>query len=230
MTVDLPRPAPEKGSNAPQKSPKINALFVDPTARHLLITTTSSDTFYLPISPGNAAVQSRRPRPLRLRQAITAVAWSPLSSESQSDNATNGDANVGKSDAVTPPATDVLLGTSTGQILSLPLPPQDDIFKSVSISMSKPTERDLQVVYTLPDQKVVSGLAFGFWRSSETNAPSSRRRAWAVVTTDDRLYQLQADVSINQGSGRGATWPEELFRSYRDRVPSELPVVTCLLF
>jgi hypothetical protein len=206
VTIDLPKPAPEKGNPA-RETPVIAELFVDPTARHLIATTNLGDAFYLPISPGNPAVQSRRPRPLRVRQTITAVAWSPLSTPA-------GD--QGK-DAVTPPATDVLIGTANGQVLSLPLPPQDDIFKSVSISMSKPLERDLQTVYTLLDQAPVMGIAFGFWPEER------KRRAWVVITTKDRVYEVQGAVNTAQ-PGKGAAWAEEAFKPVREAAPSRLTV------
>ncbi len=230
VTIDLPRPAPEKGSPNPQvkDSPVIHKLFIDPTARHLLITTSSGDTFYLPISPGNSAVQSRRPRPLRLRQTITAVAWSPLSGVAGGDQA-NGSGDTpapSKGDAITPPSTDVLLGTSTGQILSLPLPPQDDIFKSVSISMAKPLERDLQTVYTLPDGQPVTGISFGFWSNGSSSSKTGsgkkggEKRAWVVVTTKERLYEMQGNVFTTTAGGKIVGWAEEMFKPVRDGPPS----------
>lgn len=216
VTVDLPRPAPEKGSpNPSQTVPVISKLFVDPTARHLIITTSSGDTFYLPLSPGNSAVQSRRPRPLRLRQSITAVGWSPISGAS-SEAASSEPSSKG--DAITPPSTDVLLGTSTGQILSLPLPPQDDIFKSVSISMTKPLERDLQTVYTVPDGAAITGVAFGFWNQA---GGKKGKRAWAVVTTKDRVYEVQGNVSTTVAGGKGGGWAEEVFKPVREGAPSK---------
>ncbi|KAK8861498.1 hypothetical protein IAR55_002319 [Kwoniella newhampshirensis] len=232
VTIDLPKPAAEKGSPAPQTKdmPSITQLYADPTARHLLITTTSGDTFYLPISPGNAAVQSRRPRPLRLRQTITAVGWSPISGNATVDSNGGGDVPPpAKGDAITPPATDVLLGTTTGQVLSLPLPPQDDIFKSVSIGMSKPLEKDLQMVYTLPDQQPVTGIGFGFWWTGAGGRSSGRKtgekRAWAVMTTKERLYEVQGNVGTTIAGGKTGGWAEELFKPFREGAPKfqELP-------
>lgn len=201
---------------------------MDPTARHLLITTSSGDTFYLPVSPGSPAVQSRRPRPLRLRQNITAVAWSPISGGTTGDQgsgSTDGPPHA-KGDAITPPSTDVLLGTSTGQILSLPLPPQDDIFKSVSISMTKPLERDLQTVYTLPVGQPITGISFGFW----STAPSGKaglskkggdRRAWVVVTTRERMYEMQGNVTTTTAGGKSGGWAEDMFKPLREGPPSK---------
>ncbi|WWC97049.1 hypothetical protein V866_003926 [Kwoniella sp. B9012] len=232
VTIDLPKPAPEKGSPALLVTPTIDKLYADPTARHLLITTNTGDTFYLPISPGNAAVQSRRPRPLRLRQSITAVGWSPISgsTSSESNGQDAGSQPHGKGDIVTPPSTDVLLGTTTGQILSLPLPPQDDIFKSVSIGMSKPTERDLQTVYSLPDQQPVTGIGFGFWPTGFSGSGSNKKKgtekkAWVVITTKERMYEIQGLVSSTTAGGKGGGWAEEVFKPLRDGTPKfqELP-------
>ncbi|WWC68724.1 uncharacterized protein I206_102658 [Kwoniella pini CBS 10737] len=232
VTIDLPKPAPEKGSPVLTSTPTITKLYSDPTARHLLITTSTGDTFYLPISPGNAAVQSRRPRPLRLRQSITAVGWSPISGHTSEANGTDGGQNSGgKIDNITPPSTDVLLGTTTGQILSLPLPPQDDIFKSVSIGMSKPVEKDLQTVYSLPDQQPITGIGFGFWSSSTSSGGGSNKKkggekkAWIVITTKERMYEVQANVSSMTAGGKTGGWAEEVFKPLRDGTPKfqELP-------
>lgn len=230
VTIELPRPAAEKGtstSQASKDSPLIQQLYADPTARHLIITTSSGDTFYLPVSPGNAALQSRRPRPLRLRQVITAVAWSPLSGHSSGDN-TNGDAPTGKGDSVTPPSTDVLLGTSLGLVLSLPLPPQDDIFKSVSISITKPVERDLQNVYTLPHSQPIKGIHFGFWSAAPPDGRVSKavdKRAWVIINTGQRVYEFQGPVSSTVAGGKGGGWAEEVFKPFREGAPNfqELP-------
>ncbi|ORY29496.1 Pep3/Vps18/deep orange family-domain-containing protein [Naematelia encephala] len=227
VTIDLPKPAPDK--NNPNSQAKealfIQRLFADPTARHLLITTNSGDTFYLPISPGNAAVQSRRPRPLRLRQTITAVGWSPISGQSSADGSSTDNPPPAKGDAITPPSTDVLLGTASGQILSLPLPPQDDIFKAVSISMSRPLERDLQTVYTLAEPRPITGIVLGFWPATTKAAGKKDRRAWVVFTTKERVFEVQGDVSTTVAGGKGGGWAEEVFKPVRESTPKfqELP-------
>ncbi|BEI83429.1 hypothetical protein CcaverHIS002_0400330 [Cutaneotrichosporon cavernicola] len=195
--------------NAPRRADKglrdvtIKALFADPTARHLIITTSTGDAFYLPVA-GISSQQNRRPRALRLRQNVTAVAWSPIPSEN--------------TDPSSPPPTDVLLGCATGAILSLPLPPSDDIFK-VQLPMGKQLERDLQVVYHVEGGETVTGIAFGFWKEKK------ERSAWAVWTTKDRVFEVQAPVSTTFAGGKGGGWAEEVFRTVRDGVPKfhELP-------
>ncbi|BEI91213.1 uncharacterized protein CcaverHIS019_0400330 [Cutaneotrichosporon cavernicola] len=198
VTIDLPRPT-DKGL----RDVTIKALFADPTARHLIITTSTGDAFYLPVA-GISSQQNRRPRALRLRQNVTAVAWSPIPSEN--------------TDPSSPPPTDVLLGCATGAILSLPLPPSDDIFK-VQLPMGKQLERDLQVVYHVEGGETVTGIAFGFWKEKK------ERSAWAVWTTKDRVFEVQAPVSTTFAGGKGGGWAEEVFRTVRDGVPKfhELP-------
>lgn len=224
ITVDLPRPAPEKGQQQQQSGkdvPVIQRLFVDPTARHLIITTNTGDTFYLAISPGNPAVQSRRPRPLRLRQTISAVGWSPISGAAGTGDGGAETNNSSKGDAVTPPSTDILLGTTTGQLLSLPLPPQDDIFKSVAIGTSKAVERDLQHVYTLPDAQAVTGIGYGFWPKDSSGRGKKGKRAWVVMTSTERVYEVQGNVGTTTAGGKGGGWAEELFKPFRDGAPSK---------
>ena len=193
VTIDLPKPQADK-----QASVAIRALYADPQARHLIITTTTGDAFYLPITPGNASAQQKKPRPLRLRANVTAVAWSPVPR--------SGDHN----DPNAPPPTDVLLGTANGTVLSLPLPPTDDIFKSVN---PKATERDLQHVYSLPRNQTVEGIAFGFWHSDKKR---NETRAWVVITTKDRVYEVQGPVTTIHGGGKGGGWAEEVFKPARD--------------
>ncbi|WVN85777.1 uncharacterized protein L203_100928 [Cryptococcus depauperatus CBS 7841] len=231
VTIDLIKSVSEKGNQQSRASLVIEKLFADPAARHLLITINTGEVFYLPISPGNTAVQSRRPRLLRLKQIITAAGWPPLSGNTA--NNTGETASQSKGDAITPPSTDVLLGTATGQVLSLSLPPQDDIFKAVSIGMSNPVEKDLHTVYTLPNEEPVTGIGFGFWSLDDSShayqgkagKKGGKRQAWVVITTKERLYEVQGSISTTIASGKAGGWAEELFRPMRDITPrfQELP-------
>lgn len=121
---------------------------------------------------------------------------------------------------MTPPSTDILLGTSTGQILSLPLPPQDDIFKSVAIGSSKTVERDLQHVYTLPDAQPVTGVAYGFWPREPSGRSKNQKRAWVVITSKIRVYEIQGNVGTTSAGVKGGGWAEEVFKTFRDGAPS----------
>lgn len=201
INLELPRPAATGAGATSGSSPVvISKLFADPGGRHLLVTTTTSDTFYLPIG-GGLTGQVKKFRPLRLKQAVTAVAWSP-SSASSSTSSQSG------------PTSDILIGSSTGQISTLTLPPSEDmlLFKTVGIN-NKPLERDLHQAYALGDQAEITGLGCGFW------GKGSSKRAWVLVTTESRIYEVQGPVTSRSVSGKGG-WAEEVFRPVREGAPS----------
>ena len=81
--------------------------------------------------------------------------------------------------------------------------------------MAKPLERDLQTVYSLPDQQPITGVSFGFWAGR-----GKGRTAWTVFTTMERMYEVQGDVSGTAAGGKTGGWAEELFKPFRDRAPS----------
>jgi hypothetical protein len=90
--------------------------------------------------------------------------------------------------------------------------------------MSKPLERDLQTVYTVPDEQAVTGLAFGFWPAggSKTVSRSGPKRAWVVVTTRERIYEVQGNVTSSSAGGKSGGWAEEVFKPVRETTPSKI--------
>jgi hypothetical protein len=224
INVDLPRPAPDgRGTN-----PAIKDLFGDPSGRHLLITVTTGDVFYL--STANLAAgqtgavnTARKARPLRLRHAIACVAWAPAAPESEGATQTD--------------VAECLLGSKDGTISTLALPPSDDIFNLKSVSLAKTFERDHIDLFTFPDRESVAGLSFGYWKDASTKQGSIKtpgdKRVWLLVSTSTRLYESQATIpSGNAGwhmVGKHG-WAEEMFRSVREHksVPSEQQrIVVC---
>ncbi len=196
INIDLPRPASGKeGRGTPDvQGPKIDKIFGDPTGKHLLVTTTGGDSFYAPTS-GVARGITAKARPLRLKSPVSCVAWATPSWAS------------------TPGTTECLLGGPNGAIHSLTLPPSDDIFKAVA----KTNERDYALVYTLPNNEPITGLGFGFW----TAGTRGERIAWVVVSTKDRVYEMQGAVSSASVAGGKGGWAEEVFRGYRNSNLSE---------
>ena len=92
--------------------------------------------------------------------------------------------------------------------------------------MTKSLERDLQSVYTLPDNQPISGISFGFWPSlsgaaNGASKGSGPRRAWVVITTKERMYEVQGEVSNAVAGGKAGGWAEELFKPVREGAPSE---------
>jgi hypothetical protein len=84
--------------------------------------------------------------------------------------------------------------------------------------MTKPLERDLQTVYTVPDGAAITGVAFGFWNQA---GGKKGKRAWAVVTTKDRVYEVQGNVTTTVAGGKGGGWAEEVFKPVREGAPSK---------
>jgi hypothetical protein len=218
VNVDLPRPAPDgRGSN-----PAIKALFGDPTGRHLLITVTTGDVFYLSTAviatgqAGAAANTARKARPLRLRHAIACVAWAPAAPESAGATRTD--------------VAECLLGSTDGSISTLTLPPSDDIFNLKSVSLAKTFERDHVDIFTFPGRESVGGLSFGFWKDPSTKQGNAKipgeKRVWLLTSTATRLYESQVNVpSGNPGwhmVGKYG-WAEEMFKTLRDQksIPSK---------
>ncbi|CAE6425800.1 unnamed protein product [Rhizoctonia solani] len=111
-------------------------MFLDPSGKHLLITTTQGDNYYL-YEGWKKAKQLGR-----LKMIIEAVAWndeklSPHSGvSSQSGSSTH----------------EILLGGRNGTIYEALISPAEEFFKS--------PDRYVQAVYTLPDKQSVSGIKF----------------------------------------------------------------------
>ncbi|KAH7345284.1 Pep3/Vps18/deep orange family-domain-containing protein [Rhizoctonia solani] len=114
----------------------VHKMFMDPSGKHLLITTTQGDNYYL-YEGWKKAKQLGR-----LKMIVEAVAWNDekLSPHhgvsSQSGSSTH----------------EILLGGRNGTIYEALISPAEEFFKS--------PDRYVQAVYTLPDKQSVSGIKF----------------------------------------------------------------------
>ncbi|GAA5932223.1 hypothetical protein JCM3775_001164 [Rhodotorula graminis] len=176
-TIDVPvAPPAQHGRGAPAPPPpSLHKVHVDPAGRHVLVSTSSGDNFYVFIgalpagAPSSAAPSTRRAKPLaRLKGAIVeAVAWSPSSSSSTSFS-TGG----------------ILLGTTTGQLLETCL--LDPALDSSAGAFSLPVpgrssiERYVKQLYTLPERQSVVGLRYEVWG----------KRVAVVAATATRVHQF----------------------------------------
>ncbi|BGP36576.1 tethering complex subunit [Rhodotorula kratochvilovae] len=176
-TIDIPLAAPgshARGAPAPPP-PTLHKVHVDPSGRHALVSTSGGDNFYvflgtLPTGLPSAS-STRRARPLaRLKGAIIdAVAWSPSSSLPSSTSFSTGE---------------ILLGTSTGQLLETAL--LDPSLDSSAGGFSLPVpgrasvERYVKQLYTLPERQGVVGLRYETWG----------KRVAVVAATATRVYQF----------------------------------------
>lgn len=177
-TIDIPLAAPAqhaRGAPAPAV-PTLHKVHVDPAGRHVLVSTSTGDNYYvflgsLPAGTGgpSSASSARRAKPLtRLKGAIVeAVAWSPSSSASTAFS-TGG----------------ILLGTTTGQLLETCLldPSLDQSGGAFSLPVPgrSSVERYVKQLFTLPERQSVVGLRYEVWG----------KRVAVVAATATRVHQF----------------------------------------
>jgi hypothetical protein len=124
----------------------VHKIFLDPSGKHLLITTTQGENYYL-FEGWKKAKQLGR-----LKMIIESVAWneeklSPHSAaSSQSGTSTH----------------EILLGGRNGTIYEALISPAEEFFKS--------PDRYVQAVYTLPDKQSVFGIKFERLRDDPSRA------------------------------------------------------------
>ena len=166
-TIDLPLPPPTDARGS-----TLHRVHVDPTGRHVLISTLQGENLYLFIGTLPAAANHlRRPRQLaRLKGAvIETVSWAP---------------SAASYSAASFSTREILLGTATGQILETALL-DPTLAESTSFSLPVPgrsaaPERYVKLLYTLSERQAITGLRCETWG----------KRAAIVATTKTRIYQL----------------------------------------
>jgi hypothetical protein len=174
----------------------LHRVLVDPTGRHVLVSTTTGDNFYVFIGTlpaGGAPTSGRRAKPLsRLKGAIIeSVSWSPSSTSSSSASFST---------------REILLGTSTGQILETTLL-DPALAESSSFSIPVPgrsgaPERYVKHLFTLPERQAITGLKCETWG----------KRAAIIVTTQTRIYQFVGSLSGRREEEGGML--EAVFQPY----------------
>jgi vacuolar protein sorting-associated protein 18 len=112
----------------------IHKLFLDPSGRHLLVTSQQGENYYL-------YKGWKRPKPLRsFKMVIESVAWNrPALLSSTGSTSTK----------------EILLGGRNGTIYEASLDAEDDFFKS--------QERYLHSVFTLPERQPITGIDFVYF-------------------------------------------------------------------
>lgn len=179
--IDLPLPPPLESRKTGLVS-SIHAVHVDPTGRHVVVSTTGGDNFYIFIGATAtphlqpSSNSSRRVKPLtRLKGAvINAISWSSSSSSSS---------------AASFSTREILLGTATGQILETtlldPTLAETSAFSLPVPGRSGSVERYVKLLYTLPDRQAITGLRCETWG----------KRAAVIATTQTRIYQFIGSLS-----------------------------------
>ncbi|GAA5891146.1 hypothetical protein JCM6882_006439 [Rhodosporidiobolus microsporus] len=212
-TISLP--LPPHSSSAPSSSqpppPRLHALHVDPLGRHALVSTTTGENFYLFVGALPAS-SARKAKPLpRLKGAIIdSVAWAPSSGPSSSISSSSTTSS-------SPFATkDLLLGTSTGQLLStslldaalLPDAQQQSAFSlPVPGARTGGVEKYVKQLLTLPVREGIVGVRYETWPAAGGEARGAgggggRGRGQKKVNvavaaaTRTRVYQFVGTVAV----------------------------------
>ena len=111
----------------------IYKLFFDPSGRHLLVTSTQGETWYI-------YIPSKKPKHLKSwKMIIESVAW-------------NRSALLASSQGTSTSSREILIGARSGTIYEALLDGAEDLFKS--------TDRYLQSVFSMPEKQPIMGLRF----------------------------------------------------------------------
>jgi vacuolar protein sorting-associated protein 18 len=204
--IDLPI-ASTAGQRHPGTSPvSIHRLFCDPSGRHILVSTSQAETFY--VFDGwsrDAQSQTKRARPLgKLRGLLVdSVAWNPsrLSAASTSTR-------------------EILLGTSDGRTFETWLDGEPESSRPFGRGQH---DRYLKPVFTLPEKQAITGLRFEVWQSSR----KGRRRAVVIATTSTRIYQFVSPVGNGTGDD-GTSLFDALSTTFREATPSQFSLIAHL--
>lgn len=208
----------------------IYKLFLDPSGRHVLVSTSSGDNYYF-FSGWESIAKRARLLPKLRAIVINAVGWNSPLSQSTSQNAQN-----------TTSTKEILLGDLRGNIYECVLDggagSGEDTGNNAaaaalrSLARSGNVEKHFKHVYAVSGESrsnsntaAITGLKAEVWSQGSSSSQSKRFRAAVVVTTHSRLYQFigsvpsaAANVSVADRDEGGMY--EDLFKTYRDTLPS----------
>jgi len=135
VLIALSRPGDVDKIQIPRKPTDITIykLFLDPSGRHLIVTTAQGENWYLYRT-------WKKPRPLKgFKMVIESVAWNKAALLSSTHSTST---------------REILIGARNGIIYEAVLDAEDDFFKS--------QERYLQSVFSLPERHQITGIKFEY--------------------------------------------------------------------
>jgi hypothetical protein len=116
----------------------IYKLFMDPSGRHIIITSIQGENWYLHRT-------WRKPRQLKsFKTVIESVAWNKSFLLSSSNSTST---------------REILIGAKNGTLFEVVLDAEEDFFKSL--------ERYAQSVFSLPERHPITGIKFDYYPSSD---------------------------------------------------------------
>ena len=215
-----------------QDPTSIHKLFVDPSGRHVIVSTLAGETFYF-FSGWDTTIKKARPLPKLRGVVINAVSWnSPLAQSSsqvaQSTTSTKeillGDTNGNIYECV----IDASVGGEEGSVAATALRPfgrggaLERYFKHIySLSSSQSSFREADAA-----ANAITGIKAEIWAATSASQNSQRKRAVVIVTTSSRIQQFVGTVPTAAGTvsmserDEGGMY-EDLFKVYRDTTPSK---------
>lgn len=142
----------------------IHKLFLDPSGRHLIITSTQGENWYLYRG-------WKKPKPLRsFKMVIESIAWNKPALLSSPHSTSS---------------REILIGGRNGTLYEGLLDAEDDFFKS--------QERYLNSVYTLPERHPITGVKFDFVPLSDPRKAvivlTTPSRIYQIVGGHDRRQE-----------------------------------------
>ncbi|KAK2461658.1 hypothetical protein APHAL10511_006121 [Amanita phalloides] len=142
----------------------IYKLFMDPSGRHIVVTSTQGQNWYLYRT-------WKKPKQLKgFKMVIESIAWNKAALLSSMHSTST---------------REILIGAKNGTIYEAVLDAEEELFKS--------QERYLQAVFTLPERHAVTGLRFDFFPSSEQRKAliivTTPTRIYQFVGTLDRKFE-----------------------------------------
>ncbi|MBW0462821.1 hypothetical protein O181_002536 [Austropuccinia psidii MF-1] len=182
----------------------IHKIHSDPTSNHLLISLITGQNFYISLN-SSSFIQSNPSTQFNLKQTstspfkllsklnglvISSIGWNQIKSNLHSKHSTK----------------EIIVGTTSGQLFTtLILDHHHDLNSDLSltsafsrIDRSNP-DKYLKPLFTLPDSSSNSSPITGIWWNvwyQNSNQNKIIKRALAIITTPNRLYQFVDQVGL----------------------------------
>jgi hypothetical protein len=174
----------------------IHKIFMDPSGRHIIITSTQGENWYLYRG-------WKKPRPLKsFKMVIESVAW-------------NKAALLSASYATS--TREILIGSQNGVVFEALLDAEEDFFKS--------PDRFLQTVLTLRERHPITGIKFDFFPPTDPRKAlvilTTDTRIYQYVGAPDRRSEDGSRVFSNFFTGQA-----QIFELPGDKKQSELHYFT----
>ena len=220
-----------------QDPTSIHRLFLDPSGRHVIVSTAAGESYYF-FSGWEGTVKRARTLPKLRGIVINAVSWNSPLAQSSSQVA-----------QTTTSTKEILLGDTKGNIYECVIDAGVGGEEgSVAATALRPfgrggnLERHFKLVYSLVDKSTslrnatsgpsetyaITGLRSEIWAGAGAGQQQQqKRKAVVVATTATRIYQFVASVPASAANVSIAERDEggmydDLFKVYRDSTPSEL--------